>query len=36
MKDDSHIKQMITDAGLKVTPQRLMVLRALYEMNNHP
>lgn len=36
MNDDSHIKKMITDAGLKVTPQRLMVLRALYEMNNHP
>jgi Fur family transcriptional regulator, peroxide stress response regulator len=36
MKDDSHIKKMITDVGLKVTPQRLMVLRALYEMNNHP
>ncbi|MBE0675687.1 MAG: transcriptional repressor [Bacteroidales bacterium] len=36
MIEDIQIKKKITEAGLKVTPQRLTVLKALHEMNNHP
>jgi Fur family peroxide stress response transcriptional regulator len=36
MIDEIQIKTLITEAGLKITPQRLMVLRAVHEMENHP
>jgi Fur family transcriptional regulator, peroxide stress response regulator len=36
MINESFLRERISSAGLKVTPQRLSVLRALHEMNNHP
>lgn len=36
MNSETGIREMITDAGLKITPQRLIVLKSLIEMNNHP
>ena len=27
---------MLTEKGLKVTPQRIAILSAIYELNNHP
>jgi Fur family peroxide stress response transcriptional regulator len=36
MINEITIREMITDAGLKITPQRLLVLKSLIEMNNHP
>ncbi|MFO7575756.1 MAG: transcriptional repressor [Bacteroidales bacterium] len=36
MINETAIREMITDAGLKITPQRLLVLKSLAEMNNHP
>jgi Fur family transcriptional regulator, peroxide stress response regulator len=36
MKNEREIRELISSAGLKVTPQRLVVLRALYSMNIHP
>ena len=30
------IQHKITDAGLKVTPQRVAILEAIYTLNNHP
>lgn len=36
MINETAIREMITDAGLKITPQRLLVLKSLIEMNNHP
>jgi Fur family peroxide stress response transcriptional regulator len=31
-----QIKNMLTEAGLKITPQRLIVLEAIHKLNNHP
>ena len=36
MISETGMKEMIADAGLKVTPQRLLVLKTLIELNNHP
>jgi len=32
----SEIQLKLKDRGLKVTPQRIAVLEAIYELNNHP
>lgn len=29
-------RKILTDKGLKVTPQRLSILNAIYTLNNHP
>ena len=34
--DFELIRQKLTNAGLKVTPQRLAILEAIFELNNHP
>lgn len=34
--DIQDIQKKLTDKGLKVTPQRLSILDALYTLNNHP
>jgi len=31
-----EIKNRLADKGLKVTPQRMAILEAIYELNNHP
>lgn len=31
-----QIKEKIKSKGLKVTPQRMAVLKSVYELNNHP
>lgn len=31
-----EIREKISEKGLKVTPQRVAVLEAIYELNNHP
>jgi len=36
MKYEKHFRERISASGLKVTPQRLLVLSALIEMRNHP
>ena len=35
-KDIKHIRKAISDNGLRVTPQRVAVLNALHELENHP
>ncbi len=30
------IKEKLKEQGLKVTPQRMAILEAIYELNNHP
>jgi Fur family peroxide stress response transcriptional regulator len=30
------IRQALSEKGLKVTPQRILILEAIYELNNHP
>lgn len=32
----SDIKNKLTEKGLKVTPQRMAILEAIYNLNNHP
>jgi len=32
----SQIKNKLVDKGLKVTPQRIAILDAIYSLNNHP
>lgn len=32
----NQIKDKLVEKGLKVTPQRIAVLQAIYELNNHP
>ncbi len=32
----NHLKEKLKEAGLKVTPQRLAILEAVYRLNNHP
>ena len=34
--DISQIKDLLVQKGLKVTPQRLAILEAIYSLNNHP
>jgi Fur family transcriptional regulator, peroxide stress response regulator len=34
--DFELIRQKLTNAGLKVTPQRMAILEAIFELNNHP
>ena len=34
--DRGMIKDRIKEAGLKVTPQRLAILEAVYKLDNHP
>lgn len=36
MIDRLKIRNLISGKGLKVTPQRMRVLEAIYELNNHP
>jgi len=31
-----EIKNRLAEIGLKVTPQRMAILEAIYELNNHP
>lgn len=31
-----HIRELLSDKGLKVTPQRLSILEAIYTLSNHP
>lgn len=31
-----NIRQRLTEKGLKVTPQRISILEAIYSLNNHP
>jgi len=31
-----EIKNRLAEKGLKVTPQRMAILEAIYELNNHP
>lgn len=31
-----NIKNILTEKGLKVTPQRMAILEAIYSLNNHP
>lgn len=31
-----HIRHQLSEKGLKVTPQRILVLEAIYRLNNHP
>lgn len=35
-RDVTAIKSRLTEKGLKVTPQRMAVLDAIYSLNNHP
>lgn len=30
------IRQALSEKGLKITPQRILILRAVYTLNNHP
>ncbi len=32
----AEIKNMLTEKELKVTPQRMAILEAIYQLNNHP
>lgn len=36
MKSRAEIRDLIASRGLKITPQRLRVMEAIYELNNHP
>ncbi len=36
MNKKLEIRDLIAEKGLKVTPQRMRVLEAIYELNNHP
>ncbi len=36
MIDTINIRNKITSKGLKVTPQRMRVLEAIYKLDNHP
>ena len=32
----TEIRNRLTDKGLKITPQRISILEAIYKLNNHP
>lgn len=34
--DSNTIREILSGKGLKVTPQRTFVLKAIYSLNNHP
>lgn len=34
--NNQDIRDKLTEKGLKVTPQRMFILEAIYELNNHP
>jgi len=34
--DLSDIRNKLNEKGLKITPQRIAVLKAIYDLNNHP
>lgn len=34
--DTDQIKDILVEKGLKVTPQRMAILEAIYTLNNHP
>ena len=34
--DLTHLRDSLADKGLKVTPQRMNILEAIYILNNHP
>ncbi|SHF02449.1 Fe2+ or Zn2+ uptake regulation protein [Mariniphaga anaerophila] len=36
MKSSIEIRDLISGKGLKVTPQRMRVMEAIYKLNNHP
>ncbi|MCF8230999.1 MAG: transcriptional repressor [Bacteroidales bacterium] len=36
MADRKEIREQIAGKGLKVTPQRMAILEAVYDLNNHP
>ena len=36
MADRNNIREMIAEKGLKVTPQRMAILEAVYDLENHP
>ena len=36
MKKSEEIRDMLSAKGLKVTPQRMRVMEAIYKLNNHP
>ena len=36
MKNNLEIRDSISEKGLKVTPQRMRVMEAIYKLNNHP
>lgn len=31
-----HIREALSEKGLKITPQRMSILEAIYSLNNHP
>lgn len=36
MADNEIIRNRLTEKGLKVTPQRMIIMEALYNLKNHP
>jgi Fur family peroxide stress response transcriptional regulator len=36
MMNNQDIRNKLTEKGLKVTPQRMFILEAIYELDNHP
>lgn len=34
--DNEILKQKLAEKGMKITPQRMAILEAIYELNNHP
>lgn len=34
--DNELLKQKLAEKGMKITPQRMAILEAIYELNNHP
>ncbi len=34
--ETEFIKQKLAEKGMKITPQRMAILEAIYELNNHP
>ena len=36
MADRMNIREMIAEKGLKVTPQRVAILEAVHDLQNHP
>ena len=36
MLSNDQIRQKLADVGLKITPQRMSILEAIYTLNNHP